>query len=157
MKGPPLGPGGEDITWPDQVAPRGRKASSTRENKPQTSNLKCPACGKGRHSREDCWVLHPHKAPEWLQDRLKSKKIGKGGQAKPIAQGGGKGKEPDKGGKFPPCKGCGSTLHPPEDCWTLNLELREKAKNEGGSVSETTEKVAGNAGNPRKLTRLVGI
>ena len=40
--GPPLGPGGEDITWPDQVAPRGRKASSTRKIKPQTSNLGVP-------------------------------------------------------------------------------------------------------------------
>ena len=39
MKGPPLGPGGEDITWPDQVAPWGRKAFSTRKIKPQTSNL----------------------------------------------------------------------------------------------------------------------
>ena len=39
MEGPPLGPGGEDITWPDQVAPRGRKATSTRKIKPQTSNL----------------------------------------------------------------------------------------------------------------------
>ena len=29
----------EDITWPDQVAPRGRKASSTRKIKPQNSNL----------------------------------------------------------------------------------------------------------------------
>ena len=38
MEGPRLGPGGEDITWPDQVAPRGRKASSTRKMKPQTSN-----------------------------------------------------------------------------------------------------------------------
>ena len=38
MKGPPLGPGGEDITWPDQVAPWGRKASSTRNLKPQNSN-----------------------------------------------------------------------------------------------------------------------
>ena len=38
MKGPSLGPGGEDITWPDQVAPRGQKASSTRKIKPQTSN-----------------------------------------------------------------------------------------------------------------------
>ena len=38
MEGPPLGPGGEDITWPDQVAPRGRKASSTRKIKPQTSS-----------------------------------------------------------------------------------------------------------------------
>ena len=45
MEGPPLGPGGEDITWPDQVAPRGRKASSTRKIKPQTSNLK-PKCGE---------------------------------------------------------------------------------------------------------------
>ena len=37
-RAPHLGPGGEDITWPDQVAPRGRKASSTRKIKPQTSN-----------------------------------------------------------------------------------------------------------------------
>ena len=39
MEGPPLGPGGEDITWPDQVDPRGRKACSTRKIKSQTSNL----------------------------------------------------------------------------------------------------------------------
>ena len=39
MEGPPLGPAWEDITWPDQVAPRDRKASSTRKIKPQTSNL----------------------------------------------------------------------------------------------------------------------
>ena len=39
MEAPPLGPSGEDITWPDQVAPRGRKASSTRKIKHQTSNL----------------------------------------------------------------------------------------------------------------------
>ena len=35
MKGPPLGPAGEDITWPDQVAPRGRNALV-----PAKSNLK---------------------------------------------------------------------------------------------------------------------
>ena len=39
MEGPPLGPGGEDITWPDQVAPRGQKASSIRKIKPRTSKL----------------------------------------------------------------------------------------------------------------------
>ena len=38
MKDPPLPPVGEDITWPDQVARRGRKASSTRNLRPQ--NLK---------------------------------------------------------------------------------------------------------------------
>ena len=43
MEGPPLGPGGDDITWPDQVTPRGRKASSTRKIEPQTSNrIMCP-------------------------------------------------------------------------------------------------------------------
>ena len=40
MEGTPLGTGGVDITRPDQVAPRGRKASSTRKFKPQTSNPK---------------------------------------------------------------------------------------------------------------------
>ena len=44
MEGPPLGPGGEDITWPDQVAPLGRKASSTRKINPKTSNLKPVLC-----------------------------------------------------------------------------------------------------------------
>ena len=39
MKGPPLGPGGEDITWPDQVAPWRRQASSTQNLKRQTSDL----------------------------------------------------------------------------------------------------------------------
>ena len=42
MRGPPLGPDGEDITWPDQVAPWRQKASSTRKIKPQTSNLTLP-------------------------------------------------------------------------------------------------------------------
>ena len=48
MEDPPLGPGGEDITWPDQVAPRGRKASSTRKIKPQTSNQMATPAGSGR-------------------------------------------------------------------------------------------------------------
>ena len=39
MKGRLLGSAGKDITWPDQVAPRGRKPSSTRNLKPQTSIL----------------------------------------------------------------------------------------------------------------------
>ena len=106
-------------------------AMSGRAGAGASSIPKCLACGKVRHSCEDCRVLHPHKAPKWLQDKLKSKKIGRGGQANPPAQGGGKGKGPHKAGKFPPCKGCGITLHPPEDCWALHPELREKAKAEG--------------------------
>ena len=39
MKGYPLGHAGEEITWPDQVAPRGRRTPSTRKVKRQTSNL----------------------------------------------------------------------------------------------------------------------
>ena len=41
MKSAPLGPVWEDITWPDQVVPWGRKASSTRNLKPQTAILNC--------------------------------------------------------------------------------------------------------------------
>ena len=50
MKGPPLGPGGEEITWSDQVAPQGRKASSTGKIKPQTSNLSFSG---------SCRIYHP--------------------------------------------------------------------------------------------------
>ena len=42
LEGPPLGPVWEDSTWPDQGAPWGRKASSTREIKPQISNVLLP-------------------------------------------------------------------------------------------------------------------
>ena len=56
MEGPPLGPLGEDITLPDQVAPRGRRASSTRKIKPQTSNLASITCSSyvqsGGHSSQ---------------------------------------------------------------------------------------------------------
>ena len=48
MNGPPLGPAGEHITCPDQVAPRGQKASSTRNLKTQTSNP--------MESQGDLWV-----------------------------------------------------------------------------------------------------
>ena len=71
MEGPPLGTGGGDITWPDQVAPRGRKASSTRKIKPQTSNL-LPHVGQegevvnpGLPSQPNQWRSHMHsKVPE---------------------------------------------------------------------------------------------
>ena len=39
MKGPRLGPGMENIIWPDQVAPRGRRTPSTRKVKRQTLKL----------------------------------------------------------------------------------------------------------------------
>ena len=41
MKASPISPGEKDITWPNQVAVQGRKASGTQ--KPQTSNVK-PEC-----------------------------------------------------------------------------------------------------------------
>ena len=57
LGGPSTTTRGEDITWPDQVAPRGRKASSTRKIKPQTSNLKRRALGAG------VWVWGPNTVP----------------------------------------------------------------------------------------------
>ena len=56
MKGPPLGPGGEDITWPDQVAPRGRRTSSNRRVKPQTSNR----IELGERKFSNTFQLFPH-------------------------------------------------------------------------------------------------
>ena len=49
MQGLPLGPGWEDITWLDQVVPRGRRTLSTRKG--QTSDLKPQtlALRGGRH------------------------------------------------------------------------------------------------------------
>ena len=41
-------------------------AMSGRAGAGASSVPKCPACGEGRHSHEDCLVFHPHKAPEWL-------------------------------------------------------------------------------------------
>ena len=72
MKGPPLGPGGEDMTWPDQVAPRGRKASSTRKIKPQTSNVIASERDSGlgfplveTHHTLAKWTLHASLSCEW--------------------------------------------------------------------------------------------
>ena len=59
MKGPQLGPGGEDITWPDQVAAGGRRASSTRKIKPQTSNLNRGYCPIGGGHSEVATGLEP--------------------------------------------------------------------------------------------------
>ena len=62
LEGPPLGPGVEDITWPDQVAPRGRKASSTRKIKPQTSN----PSRKHEAAPPGMPFCHPRGAQRWL-------------------------------------------------------------------------------------------
>ena len=132
-------------------------AMSGRAGAGASSIPKCPACGKGRHSRQDCRVLHPHKASEWLQDKLKSKKIGKGGQAKPAAQGGGKGKGPHKGGNFRLAGAAGAQCTRWRIVGRSIRSCGRKPRPGGGSVSDTTEKVAGIAGNPRRLTRLVGI
>ena len=72
MEGPLLGPGGEDITWPDQVAPRGRKASSTRKIKPQTSNLKTRSIQNIPNAIPD---QHDHNKQEQRQSKEDTKKI----------------------------------------------------------------------------------
>ena len=54
MKGPPLGLRGEDITWPHQVAPRDRKASSTRKVKPHTIKPHVEHLGQALAIRKEC-------------------------------------------------------------------------------------------------------
>lgn len=47
---------------PQTTALYGMVGTRSREAK------KCSKCGK-RHDEEDCWRLHPEKAPEWLQEK----------------------------------------------------------------------------------------
>ena len=82
MRGPPLGPGGEDITWPDQVAPRGQKASSTRKIKPQTSNpnrtITCGYCGKRRDEKDQCHTNCRESEEHGKAEEERKKQGGKG-------------------------------------------------------------------------------
>ena len=69
LGGPPTRTRWGGHTWPDQVAPRGRKASSTRKIKPQTSN----------HSwRVLVWALRLHPATPGLGARRESVCLGSG-------------------------------------------------------------------------------
>ena len=33
----------------------------------------CNVCGKKGHAKDDCWKVHPEKAPQWFQDLQKKK------------------------------------------------------------------------------------
>ena len=81
MKGPPLGPGWEDITWPDQVAPRGRRAPSTLKVKPQTSNLTCSQ----HKTPKRHWDIAPILL-NLLQDRTDRVVRGIGPEHKPLVR-----------------------------------------------------------------------
>ena len=115
---------------------------------------KCPACGKGRHSREDCWVLHPSKAPESLQDKLKFEKIGEGS---PLRKEVGKEKDHTKVGSFCLARAAGARCIHRRIVGRPIRSCGRKPRPRGGSVSNTTEKLPGNAVDPRRLTRLLGI
>ena len=82
MEGPPLGPGGEDITWPDQVAPRGRKASSTRKIKPQTyrrSTVRHDVFSLEVTNRKDLWNKDISKLSNvWVFYSTKAQTLGPG-------------------------------------------------------------------------------
>ena len=71
------------------------------------------------------------KHPSGSRTNSSPRKLGRAAKGSPLRKEVAKEKDHTKVGNFLPCKGCGSTLHPPEDCWTLHPELREKAKAEG--------------------------
>ena len=76
MRGPPLGPGGEDITRHDRVAPRGRRTSGTQKR--QTSNLKPSAARMSEYacdleylfSRMNVYSYGPTKPHLWLLSEI---------------------------------------------------------------------------------------
>ena len=72
----------------------------------------------------------PTKHQSGSRTNLSPRKFGRAAKRSPLRKEMAKKKDHTKVGSFI-CKGCGSTLHPPEDCWTLHPELREKAKAKG--------------------------
>ena len=61
MKGPPLGPGEENITLPDHVPHRGRQAPTNRKIKPQISHL--------QHALQP-QITHTHHHRPWMTHHL---------------------------------------------------------------------------------------
>ena len=125
MEGPPLGPGGEDITWPDQVAPRGRKASSTLKIKPQTSNRNDgdgESSQKSESSKEPRHTLrHNEKKPGYTEPPpAKQLRIPKGGAARKC--------KATRGREAEPKEGIGRR-EPPPTLQEVNLVINEISKN----------------------------
>ena len=132
-------------------------AMSGRTGAGASSIPKCPACGKGRHRREDCGVLHPHKAPERLHGNSHPRKLGRAAKQSPLRKEVAKEKNHTKVGSFRLARAAGARCIRQRIVGRSIWSCGRKARTSGGSVSDKTEKVAGNAGNPRRLTRLVGI
>ena len=74
MKGPQLGPCGEDITWPEKVAPRGRRAPSTCKTKAPSSNLTHmpPAVGGSSGGCPAVWSISQHRGYCFHQSTVRS-------------------------------------------------------------------------------------
>ena len=55
-------------------------AMSRRAGAGANSIPKCPACGKGRHSRDDCWVKHPSGS----RTNSNPRKLGRAAERSPL-------------------------------------------------------------------------
>ena len=75
-------------------------AMSGRAGAGASSIPKCPACGNGRHSREDCLVLHPHKAPTGSRKNSNPRKLGSAAKRSPLRKEVAKEKDHTKVGSF---------------------------------------------------------
>ena len=112
-------------------------AMSGRAGAGASSIPKCPACGKKDIAVRIIASCILTKHPSGSKTNSHPRKLERAAKRSPLRKDVAQEKGPHKGGRFPPCKGCGSTLHPPEDCWTLHLELREKARAKGAARKAT--------------------
>ena len=103
------------------------RAVSVKDQKP-SGESKCSHCGKGRHTAESCWTLHPELRPSKGKKAKKksSKKGDKGSGAKDNKPSGPKGKPKDWKGKQ--CSYCRSHTHNESEC---DKKKRDERKESG--------------------------
>ena len=117
-----------------------------------------PACGKGRHSREryigSC-ILTKH--PSGSGTNSNPRKFRGAAKRGPLRKEMAKQKDHTKVGSLRLARaaeaGCIRRRVVARSIWSC----RRKPRPRGGSVCDRTENVAGNAGKPKRLTRLIGI
>ena len=99
----------------------------------------------------------PTKHPSCFRTNSSPRKLGSAAKGSPLRKEVTKEKDHTKVGSFRLARAAGACCIRQRIVGRSIRSCGRKPRPRGGSVSDTTEKVAGNAGNARRFTRLVGI
>ena len=97
------------------------------------------------------------KHPSGSRTNSSPSKLGRAAKRSPLRKEVAKEKDHTKVGSFRLARAAGARCIRRRIVGRFIRSCRRRPRPRGGSVSDTTEKVAGNAVNPRRLTRLLGI